>query len=66
MHSFSGASFYNTIGKALEGFSTEELLEYFKENISGGNELIANYIKEQITANEINKEKYRAYEEMER
>lgn len=66
MHSFPGANFYNTIGKALEGFSTEELLEYFKDNISGGNELVANYIKEQITANEINKDKYRDYEEMER
>ena len=36
------------------------MIQYFKDKIPGGENLIRDYVENQIIANEINKERYRS------
>ncbi len=54
-----GATIHEMIGTALQHVDTNDMIQYFKDKISGGENLIRNYVEEQIIANEINKERYR-------
>lgn len=65
-HSRPGATIYGMVGNALETIDTQDLIRYFSEKIPGGENLIRNYLQEQIAADEINKDKYRNMEWKER
>lgn len=73
-HRSDGATIYSMVGDALEKIDTEDILNYFsdkimgrkdliRKKIMGGEKLIRNYLQEQITADEINKDKYRNMEQ---
>ncbi|MGN0390800.1 MAG: hypothetical protein ACI4L2_08290 [Wujia sp.] len=73
-HRSDGATIYSMVGDALEKIDTEDILNYFsdkimgrkdliRKKIMGGENLIRNYLQEQITADEINKNKYRNMEQ---
>lgn len=47
---------YYDIGIQLDNFTTDELIDYYKERYENS---LRNYIVEQIIANEINKIKYK-------
>lgn len=47
---------YHDIGIILEKISTQDLIQYFIEEF--GENVLRNFIEEQIIANEINKERY--------
>ena len=55
----SGATIYEKIGMALEKIDTQDMIQYFKDKIPGGEHLLRDYIENQIVANEINKERSR-------
>ena len=50
---------YQSVGEAMDKMSNDALISYFKSNITGGEMILINYIREQITADEINKIKYK-------
>ena len=52
-----GATIYEKIGMALEKIDTQDMIQYFKDKIPGGEHLLRDYIENQIVANEINKER---------
>lgn len=54
-----GATIHEMVGTALQHIDTDDMLQYFKDKISGGENLIRDYIENQIVANEINKERSR-------
>lgn len=54
-----GATINEMIGTALQHIDTNDMIQYFKDKISGGENLIRDYVENQIIANEINKERYR-------
>ena len=54
-----GATIHEMIGTALQHVGTSDMIQYFKDKIPGGENLIRNYVENQIIANEINKERYR-------
>ena len=54
-----GATIHEMIGTALQHIDTDDMLQYFKDKIPGGENLIRNYVEDQIIANEINKERSR-------
>lgn len=54
-----GATLNEMIGTALQHIDTQDMIQYFKDKILGGENLIRDYVENQIIANEINKERYR-------
>ena len=56
-HTHYGA--YADIGKVLDRFTTDELIRHLRENESGGEHLIRNYVESQITEAQIDRERYR-------
>lgn len=54
-----GATINEMIGTALQYVDTNDMLQYFKDKIPGGENLIRDYVENQIIANEINKERSR-------
>lgn len=51
------------VGEVLSHVSTDDMAEYFKEHITGGESLLRNYMEEQILADEIRRDKQpREYE----
>lgn len=54
-----GATIYEKIGMALEKIDTQDMIQYFKDKIPGGEHLLRDFIENQIVANEINKERSR-------
>ena len=54
-----GSTIHEMIGTALQHIDTDDMLQYFKDKIPGGENLIRDYVENQIIANEINKERYR-------
>ena len=54
-----GATINEMIGTALQHVDTNDMLQYFKDKIPGGENLIRDYVENQIIANEINKERSR-------
>ena len=43
----------------MEKIDTQDMIQYFKDKIPGGEHLLRDYIENQIVANEINKERSR-------
>lgn len=54
-----GATIYEKIGMALEKIDTQDMIQYFKDKIPGGEHLIRDFVENQIIANEVNKERER-------
>lgn len=54
-----GATIHEMVGTALQHIDTDDMLQYFKDKISGGENLLRDFIENQIVANEINKERSR-------
>lgn len=54
-----GATLNEMIGTALQHIDTQDMIQYFKDKIPGGENLIRDYVENQIIANEINKERCR-------
>lgn len=54
-----GATLNEMIGTALQHIDTQDMIQYFKDKIPGGENLIRDYVENQIIANEINKERSR-------
>ena len=54
-----GATINEMIGTALQHIDTNDMIQYFKDKIPGGENLLRDYIENQIVANEINKERSR-------
>ncbi len=57
-HTYHGA--YADIGKVLDNYTTNELIEYLKNNEPGGESSLRTYVEEQIIGAQINRERYRA------
>lgn len=53
------ATIHEMVGTALQHIDTDDMLQYFKDKISGGEHLLRDFIENQIVANEINKERSR-------
>lgn len=57
-HTYHGA--YADIGKVLDNYTTNVLIEYLKNNEPGGESSLRTYVEEQIIGAQINRERYRA------
>lgn len=57
-HTYHGA--YADIGKVLDNYTTDVLIEYLKNNEPGGESSLRTYVEEQIIGAQINRERYRA------
>ena len=53
-------SAYADIGMVLDNYTTDELIEYLKNNEPGGESSLRNYVESQIIGAQINRERYQS------
>ena len=57
-HTYHSA--YADIGMVLDNYTTDELIEYLKNNEPGGENSLRNYVESQIIGAQINRERYQS------
>lgn len=57
-HTYHSA--YADIGMVLDNYTTDELIEYLKNNEPGGESSLRNYVESQIIGAQINRERYQS------